>query len=144
MLAPPMAAIPPRNSVLTLVQFRCSDLWTSSHSKKIYKPKAEGLEQRAFAKLLHVLIASWLTDCGRSRANKHQRCQHPQPRIYSTARPTVVGFAAVAFAIVAGRGVKTARFFRRAPSSAYRRKFIAASVYARDYGRTCIEYRGTE
>ena len=46
-------------------------------------------------------------DYGRSRANEHQRRQHHQPRIYLTARPTVVGFAAVAFAIVPGRGFKT-------------------------------------
>ena len=49
----------------------------------------------------------------RSRANKHQCCQHPQPPIisrerYSATKPTVVGFTAAAFAVALGLGVKTA------------------------------------
>ena len=67
-------------------------------------PNLDGTRITVFALLRVQSRGSAATAC----EQMNQCCQHPQPRIYSAARPMVVGLAAAAFAIVPGRGVKTA------------------------------------
>jgi hypothetical protein len=68
-------------------------------------PNSAGTRITVFALLR---VQSWASGRDFSRANEHQCRQHPQSRIYSAARPTVVRFRTAAFAVMPARGVKTA------------------------------------